>query len=111
METDEKSWDPELIRILKDGTEVIFPRLKTEKPITDFGSKMENFSDVLDVRIGTYKHLKSLLSRYYLCKFRSNVAIQKIFCDCIGPTQRKSIGKPVTGFSLNFSNFLSVNLQ
>ena len=92
METDEKSWDPELIRILKDGTEVIFPRLKTEKPITDFGSKMENFSDVLDVRIGTYKHIKSLLSRYYLCKFRSNVAIQKIFCEYIcqsGGSSRK----------------------
>ena len=61
FKTEEKSWDPELIRMLKDIPEVIFPRFKTDKPITDFaGSKMENFSDVLDVRIGTYK---SLLSR------------------------------------------------
>ena len=46
--------DPELIRMLKEGTEVIFPKLKTERPqITDLvGSKMEDFSDVLDVRIG-----------------------------------------------------------
>ena len=56
FKTDEKSLDPELIRMLKDGTEVIFPKFKTVIPqITDFvGSKMENFSDVLDVRIGIY---------------------------------------------------------
>ena len=60
FKTDEKSWDPELIRMLKDIPEVIFQRFKTDKPITDFtGSKMENFSDVLDVRIGKYKGLLS----------------------------------------------------
>ena len=50
-----------------------------------------NFSDVLDVRIGTYK---SFLSRlwYDYTKFRSNVAIQEIFCECIcqsGGSSRK----------------------
>ena len=52
----EKSWDPKLLRMLKDGTEVIFQKFKTDKPqITDFvGSKTENFTDVLDVRIGIY---------------------------------------------------------
>ena len=61
FKTDEKSLDPELIRMLKDIPEVIFPRFKTDIPITDFvGSKMENYSDVLDVQIGKYK---SLLSR------------------------------------------------
>ena len=60
FKTEEKSWDPELIRMLKDIPEVIFPRFKTDIPITDFvGSKMENFSDVLDVRIGRYKKLFS----------------------------------------------------
>ena len=83
VKAEEKSLDPQLIRMLKEGTEVIFPRFKIEKPqITDFvGSKMENFSDVLDVRIGIYKLSRS----WYTIKsqFRSNVAIQKVFCECL----------------------------
>ena len=60
IRTDEKSWDPELIRILKDSPDVIFPRFKTDIPITDLVRSMGNFSDVLDVRMGIQK---SLISR------------------------------------------------
>ena len=51
----EEKLDPQLMKMMKDSADVIFARAHTDLPFTDFvGKKTQNFSDVLDFRLGKY---------------------------------------------------------
>ena len=75
----EETFDPKLIRMMKESSEVVFARSNTDTPLLDFAKKKpENFTDILDFRLG--KYYSFLYVSFKLSMFRSNVTIQKIFC-------------------------------
>ena len=58
----EETLDPKLIRMMKESSEVVFARSNTDTPLLDFaGKKPENFTDILDFRLGKYYS-------YFVCK-------------------------------------------